>query len=189
MNVFIMRLSVSCSNSNLAARPVNTFQNCLSVSLFCCFLEKKLYLSSVRFLGFLNVNSQFSFISGNDAVGMTMYGCLSVQFFLPADPSDRNRILTTFLSAACSLMLFINAACLGLSSVGVLISSSTVIECFAFTAMTKMSHRFFHSILRGVSATSQYGGSPAKADGPLEVAPPLDSEVDRSAMLSLCECR
>ena len=46
-----------------------------------------------------------------------------------------------------------------------------------------MSHHFSHSILGGVSATSQYDGSPAKADGPLEAALPLDSEFDRSAML------
>ena len=189
MNASIMRLSVCCSNSHLAARPVNAFQHYLSVSLFCCFLENNLCLTSIRVLSFLNVSSQFSFISINDAVDMTIYGCLSVTFFRPADPSDRNRILTTFLSAACSLRLFINAACLGVSSVGVLISSLTAIECVAFIATTKMSYHVSHSILGGVSVTPQYDGSPSKSDGPLEAPPPLDSEVDRSVMLSPCECR
>ena len=40
-------------------------------------------------------------------------------------------------------------------------------------ATVKMSHHFSDSILGGVSATSQYDGSPAKADGPLEAALPL----------------
>ena len=110
-----------------------------------------------------------------------MYGNLSVRFLRRADPSDRNNMLTTFLLAACSFILLISAVTLGAFLIGVL----TAIECFAFTATTKMSHHFSHSVLGGIEATSQYAGSPAKADELLEVAPPLDVADSRSAMLTM----
>ena len=40
-----------------------------------------------------------------------------------------------------------------------------------------MSHHFSHSVLGGGSAVSQNGGSPAKANILLEVAPPLSSRA------------
>ena len=112
-----------------------------------------------------------------------MYGCRSVKFFRPADLKDKNRILTTFRSAACSFMLLISAACLGLFAVGALNNSCTDIECFALTATKNTSHHFSHSVLGGDSAVSQNAGNPVKAEGLLEAAPPVESILSRSAML------
>ena len=115
-----------------------------------------------------------------------MFGNLSVKFFLPATPSDRNSLLTTFRSATCSFTLFTNAACRGLFSVAVLTNSITDIACLAFTAVTKSSYNFSHSALGGTSAHSQYAGSPARADELLLVCFPLDSkELSRSTILKL----
>ena len=111
-----------------------------------------------------------------------MCGWLSVSLLRPADPKDKNNMLTTLRSAACSLMLLIIADSLGRSSVGVLSSSATDIEFFALTATTKIAP-FSHSILGGDQGVSQYAGSPARADGRLEVATPFVSEMSRSAML------
>ena len=129
-----------------------------------------MYRSNVRFLGFLNVCSQLSFFSASVSVETTMYGCRSIRFFRPANRNDKNEMLTTFRSAACSFMLLINAFCLGRSSVGVPSNSCTDIECFALTATTNMSRHFSHSVLGGDSAVSQTADSPAKANGLLEVA-------------------
>ena len=100
-----------------------------------------------------------------------MYGCRCVRFFRPVDPSDRNKMLTTFRSAGFSFMLFFNAFCLELFSVSVLNNPSTKIECFALTATANTSHHFSHSVLGGDSAMSQNAGGPVRADGLLEVAP------------------
>ena len=92
-------------------------------------------------------------------------------------------MLSIFLLAACSFILLINAFCLELFSVGVLNSSITEIECFALNATTNTSYHVSHSVLGGDSAMSQNAGSPARADGLLEVPPPLESILSRSAML------
>ena len=86
MNASIFRLLICSPNSHLDASPVSMFQNCFTDSFDRCFLVKNLYLSRVRFLGFTNVCSQFSFISLNVAFATTMYGNFSGRFFFPADP-------------------------------------------------------------------------------------------------------
>ena len=92
-------------------------------------------------------------------------------------------MLTIFLSAACSLIWLISAACRGLFSVGVRINSCIDTESFALTATAKMSHHFSHSVLGGVAGLSQEAGSPAKADGPLgDDVPPLESIMSRLAI-------
>ena len=115
-----------------------------------------------------------SYFSSRSVLLLTLQcGYLSVRFFLPANPSDRKGTLATFLSAACSLRLMSNAACLGAASVGALSNSVIVIECFAITATVKRSHHFSHSILGSDPAVSQKAGSPVTTDGLLQVAPPI----------------
>ena len=80
-------------------------------------------------------------------------------------------------------MIGIGCLGIGLFSVGVLNSSNTEIECVALTATTNTSYHVSHSVLGGDSAMSQNAGSPARADGLLEVPPPLESILSRSAML------
>ena len=48
----------------------------------------------------------------------------------------------------------------------------------------KNVHHFSHFILGGDPAMSQYAGIPTGPDGLLEVAPPLFSDVSRSAMVT-----
>ena len=50
-------------------------------------------------------------------------------------------------------------------------------------ATRNMSHHIHQDILGGVPTMSQYAGSSARADGLPDVAPPVISEMSRSAML------
>ena len=88
INASMTKLSVCCSKSHRAARPVSAFQKCRNVSLFRCFLEINLYRFNVRSRRFLNVCSQLSFISASVAIEITLYRSRSVRFIRPADPKD-----------------------------------------------------------------------------------------------------
>ena len=107
MHGFLLSLSIAYNGSFLFPPTIVSAGYCLSgekrrnFPLFCCFLEKNLYRSNVRFCCFLNVCSQFSFISTSVAVETTIYGYRSVNFFCPADTKDKNKMLTTFRAAAC----------------------------------------------------------------------------------------
>ena len=119
--------------------------------------------------------------SRNVTVDTLISGSLSVTLFLPAVPKKTTLII--FLSAACSLRLFIRAKCLAACSVAILNNSFTDKESFVLTASLKKSHYFSHSVLGAVSAEYQYTGNPYTTDAfPDFATSPLSAE-SRSAML------
>ena len=128
MKASITKPFVCCSNLHLVANPVIAFQNGHKVSFGCCFLAKNFFFQQPA-SGFLNVfSSQLFLILFSVASDTTKYGYLSVKLFCPADPNHRNRMLTTFFSAACSFRLTISAGCQGRLSFGVLSNSANVFE-------------------------------------------------------------
>ena len=137
MNVSMIRLSVWSPKSRFAANPVRVYQTWPNVSFEFCFREKFLYLSRIQFLGLWNACSQFSTISLREIVATRMWGNLSVRRFRAADPSDKNSTHTIFLSAACSLRWFRNAATIGFYSVTVLSIPFTDMEYLALAAPWK----------------------------------------------------
>ena len=110
------------------------------------------------------------------SVATLISGYLSLRLFVAADPKDRNRTLTIFLSTASSFKLLMSAAILGCCCcVTVLNISFTEIEYFAFAAVMKRSHHSSHSVLGAASAESQKDGNPDTADPPdVSVSPPVD---------------
>ena len=159
------------------------FCMCLIVSFSFCFLAKKLYHSSVLFLGFTNACSQLFFRSVRAIVATRISGNLSVRLFLAAHPNDKNSTLTIFRSAACSFRLFINDCIVGCRAVTVRNSSFTDIEYFALSATIKRSHHSLHSVLGVVSVEFQNAGNPDTADDPPDVVTSPPADVSRNAML------
>ena len=133
----------------------------VSASFCVCFLEENMYLSSVRFQGFLKACLQVSCISRSEIVATLMCGNLSAKLFRPVVSSDEKSTLTIFLAAACSFQLLMSPAILGFCSVTSRKISFTEIEYFALAATINRSHQSSHSVLGAISAVSQNVGSPA----------------------------
>ena len=150
----VHRIFVCSPISHFAANPGNVYQNCLSLSFPFYFREKNLNHSRVLCFGLQNASSQYVRRSCNVTVTTLVSGNMSVILFLQAVPSNRNRTLITFFSAACSLRLFIKAKFLGACSVALLNNSLTDDECFALTATVKRFLQFSQSVPGGMFTES-----------------------------------
>ena len=89
MNISCTRLSVCAPKSHSAANTYSECQNCPSVSVCICFLDRNLKRFRVRFHLISNVSLQFVIRSWSDIFAIFAVGYLSVNVFLAAAPKKR----------------------------------------------------------------------------------------------------